>query len=170
MFNLSQATLTPGYRDGEIITRFIASKEDLSNFAHGAYDMLFHPNGTPRSTKGALHLDGELTNAQLFQFPNGVKIAAKSDLEEVELRAREDGKVAGTAVIRDPKIVALFNLGAPCEIEGTSPWVRVTAGNGHARASSMQKRTGKTKGRGGRPTNAERARRASETQSPTMSS
>jgi hypothetical protein len=142
MFNLTQATLTPGYRDGEIITRFIASKEDLSSFAKGAYDMLFHPNGTPRSTNGALHLDGELSNAQLRQFANGRKITAKSELEDVELRAREDGKVAGTAVIKDPKIAALFTLGVPCEIEGNSPWLDFAKpANGELRASAMQKRT-----------------------------
>jgi hypothetical protein len=145
MFNLSQVTLTPGRRDGEINARFIASKEELQSFVPGAYDMLFRPDGTPRSTAGTLHLEGKVPNASLRLFPNGKKTLAKIDLEDFELKAREDGKIAGTFEIEDPKIAALPLLGVPCEIEGTSPWVHVTGGNGRVRASSMEKRTRATK-------------------------
>jgi hypothetical protein len=141
MFNFSQVSLTPGRRDGEINARFTLRKEEISSFVPGAYEMLFQSNGTPRTAAGAFHLEGKVPGASLRLFPGGKKILAKCDLEDVELKAREDGVIIGTAQIEDAKIAALPLLGVPCEIEGTSPWAHLSGGNGRIRASAMQKRT-----------------------------
>jgi hypothetical protein len=163
MVNLS-VTLMPGLRDGEINARFIASKEELSNIVPDAYDMLFRPDGKPRKVPGA-HRLGEVPSAEVRTFPNGKKVSAKSDLFDFEIYAREDGKIAGTALLEDPKLAALLTLGAPCEIEFDSPWAGETAGNGRG-AMRKTKRTGRPPGR---PTNTARAARKAnaETQSAT---